>query len=114
MVALSVSSVQQQNRNHKRYDDRSDYPPDCGRIGVGLPVRRMHPALIPSAAGVENPAARDPDRPGNAALPDRDVGAADSDAQAGPGLREVDREAGEDVDAAIEAEAAHCRQDLRW
>lgn len=67
----------------------------------------MHPGVIAAPAGVVDAGSRDPNRPGDAAPAEGDVGAADFDAETGPGARNVDRQAGKDVDAAIEAEAAH-------
>jgi hypothetical protein len=69
----------------KQPPGQAPWPRDLPDRRRRLPVRRMHAGVVSGAAGVEDSGTPDPDSPSDAALPDRDVGAAHADAQARPG-----------------------------
>jgi hypothetical protein len=70
----------------------------------GVTGGRVIPGVIALPRGVEDPGARDADRATDAGAAHRHMGAADADRQARPGSREVHRQTGAEVRAAVEAE----------
>src|SRR5579863_8726246 len=74
---------------------------------LGFDVRRMDSAMVAAVRSVVDAGAGDADGAANALRAHREMSAAHADGQTGPGLGEIDREAGEDSQAAVEAKVAH-------
>src|SRR5258708_1201846 len=75
----------------------------------GLDVRGMDSAMVAAVRSIVNAGARDSDDAAHPARTHRDVGAAHSDGQTRPRLGEVNREAREYSQPAVESKVTHRR-----